>query len=120
MPANPNPLGPVVVTTAGTPVQLTTNEANPDARVAAMGVFVQQVAGNTGKLYVGRRGMNKATLVGVMGVIPAPVYDAESAVVALPYLQFDAPVTSGAFDAALIYLDADVSEEAGLVTVIAQ
>ena len=57
-------MGRVNVPTAGTPVALSTN---PQHRVAKL--LVQAIPGLTGKVYVGRVGMNKTTLAGVCRIL---------------------------------------------------
>jgi len=60
-------LGKITVAAAGTPVQVTT------PRYPCQTMFFQQVQGNTGKLYIcDRADAVKATMVGVLAVIPAP------------------------------------------------
>ena len=59
-----NCLGRVNVAAPGTPVALTTNR-NATAAI----VFIQTIPGLTSKIYIGRQGMNKATLSGVCRIL---------------------------------------------------
>lgn len=88
---NPQPFGNVVVVTPGTPVQIAANlpglgvissAQNPQTGFLSDPVPCNKVlilaspithagAGNTGKIYIGMATMVRATLAGVIAVIPA-------------------------------------------------
>jgi hypothetical protein len=57
-------MGRVNVAAPGTPVPLATD---PTLKVSK--IFVQVIPGLTSKAYIGQRGMNKATLAGVIRVL---------------------------------------------------
>ena len=57
-------LGRVNVSTPGTPVPLST-----DPKQRASKLFFQVIPGLTGKTYIGKPGMNKATLAGVSRIL---------------------------------------------------
>jgi hypothetical protein len=59
-----NPCGRINVTTPGTPVPLST-----DPTATASKLFFQVVPGLTGKTYIGKSSMTKATLAGVARVL---------------------------------------------------
>jgi hypothetical protein len=61
---NVTTLGRVNVATPGTPVPLTT-----DATLRACKIFFQVIPGLTGKGYIGRSGLNRTTLSGVVRVL---------------------------------------------------
>jgi hypothetical protein len=61
-----------VACVTGTPVQVTTNLSDAPLRIAAQSVLFQAHPDNTGVVYVGLAGMDPATGVGVLGIIPAP------------------------------------------------
>jgi len=61
---NVTALGRVNVATPGTPVQLST-----DTTLRASKIFFQVIPGLTGKGYIGKSGMTRATLAGVMRVL---------------------------------------------------
>lgn len=79
VPQNPWPLGPCKVAVPGTPVDLLTASGN-QAFLGGPGqppnrcyqILFETLAGNTGKVYLGKPNMNKATLAGVVKVFPAP------------------------------------------------
>ena len=54
-------LGKIAPTTAGTPVQCTT-----DNTIRASEIIVSQIAGTAGKTCFGRAGLNRTTLTGVI------------------------------------------------------
>jgi hypothetical protein len=74
-------LGKVVVTTAGTPVDVFEGSSNPQFEIDVLGqkmrvssILFAVVGGltvNTGFIYIGTANMNKATGVGVIFAIPA-------------------------------------------------
>ncbi len=102
------PLGKVTVTTAGTPVRVTST------RTGAQAILVQAVSTNTGKIYVGNSSLNKSTLAGVYFVIPA------ASASDIPSFEFSIPLSPAGLNAADIYLDADNNGEAAIVTITAQ
>jgi len=59
-----NPQGRISVTTPGTPVPLST-----DPKATASKLFFQVIPGLTGKTYIGKPSMAKATLTGVARVL---------------------------------------------------
>ena len=59
-----NPLGRINIATPGTPVPLSTD---PTARASK--IFFQVIPGLTGKGYIGKSGMVRATLANVMRVL---------------------------------------------------
>ena len=59
-----NPLGRINVATPGTPVQLSANTT-----LRASKIFFQVIPGLTGKGYIGKGGMVRATLANVMRVL---------------------------------------------------
>lgn len=80
----PQPFGNVLVPTPGTPVQLASNfpsfsppvtslvtDQVPCNKMSFMASPITHAgAGNTGSVYIGMQGMVRATLVGVLAVIP--------------------------------------------------
>ena len=68
---NPMPIGPVVVAAAGTPVPLVSELITLGILLAgdwlqANKLFLLPLPTNNGNVYVGQKGMNKATGAGVM------------------------------------------------------
>ena len=66
-------LGAVVVVTPGTPVQITKNQDTPGQRLATQAILFQVLKSNVGVVYIGRKGLVRATSVGVELQLPAPV-----------------------------------------------
>jgi len=65
-------LGKTVVTAAGTPVQVSAGLANTLVNLLCKSVQFQALPGNTGIIYIGKKGMVVSTGVLVMLAIPAP------------------------------------------------
>jgi hypothetical protein len=103
-------LGKVAVATPGTLVRLSATTLN------ANGVFFQALGANTGYVYVGLSTLVRATLVGVLQIIPAPSA-ATGATVALPFW-YPQSVVSGGIDLSTIFLDADVATNGLLISYI--
>lgn len=95
-------IGKVTVSTAGTPVQVTSTITDCQA------ISIQALAANTGKIYVGLKNMNKTTLVGVVAVLAVPTTNI------IPSFNAYQPQIAG-LNADAFYVDADVSSEGVLV-----
>ena len=101
-------LGRVRVTTAGTPVQLTTT------RTPVQGLYVTPEHDNTGVVYVGLAGMVAATGVNVIGVIGIP---GTHGIVPFNPQVSASPVIG---DLSLLWIDASVSGDGIFVGYVAQ
>lgn len=113
--SNPAPLGNIVVATPGTPVRITVNlptftppvtaavtdEVPANAMYLASSPISQTGAGNIGSCYVGSKTMVRATLVGVIGIIPSG-----------QSFQITCNVALNVFDLSQLYLDADNANDA--------
>ncbi len=105
--------GAVIVASAGTPVVATQNQLVTTTRCAAHSILFQQIAGNTGKIYIcDRSNAVKATLVGVLVVLPIPTTNF------LPSASATVTYSPSAFDLSNYYVDADVSNEGCLISII--
>lgn len=91
--------GKITVTTAGTPVQVSSTRAG----VQSITVFA--LAGNSGtNIYIGNSAMNKSTLAGVYAIVAKG-----------NNMPIEIPMAPAGLNAADIYLDADTSNDAALV-----
>lgn len=104
--------GKVTVTSAGTPVRLTTNESTPSARLGCHAFMVESLSTNTGKIFIGTSGMNKTTLAGVVAILAIPTSNI------LPVFTVGFSGAPNAFNLADYYVDADNSGEAVLVSTL--
>jgi hypothetical protein len=103
-------LGKVVVASAGTPVRATKNEGDPAARFSVQSISVQALVGNSGtNIYVGSASLNKSTLAGCYIVIPKGSQAAISIDLAPEGLLANE-----------IYIDADTTNDAALISVTEQ
>lgn len=102
-------IGKVTVTTAGTPVRVTST------KTGAQAIMVQAWHANTGKIFVGTSAsMNKTTGAGVLAMIPAPTTGV------IPTASFSIPLAPVGMDASDLWIDADTNGEGCIVTVSAQ
>lgn len=105
--------GIVVVAVSGTPVRATSNQAVPPTRYAAHSILFQQVAGNTGKIYIcDSETANISTGVGVLAVLPIGTTNF------LPSASATVTYAPNAFDLAQYWIDVDVDGEGCLVSSI--
>ena len=113
---NPQPIGNVTVATPGTPVQLTTamqsvnvgsgkmctaTDTVPCNKISFLASTITQAgAGNTGNIYIGQQTMVRATLAGVIAVIP-------------PGTAFSITnnVSMNIYDLSKLYVDADTAND---------
>ncbi len=103
-------LGKITVASAGTPVVCTTNETAPTARLGVQSINVFALAGNSGtNIYVGSATMNKSTLAGVYAIVPKG-NDVSAVVINAP----------AGINANEVYIDADTTNDAALVSVTEQ
>ena len=105
-------LGKVVVPVAGVPIRITQNQADPLARSPCQSMLFQQIAGNTGKVYIGDGTLDKATYVGVLAVLAVPTTNS------LPSASATQPNAPAGLAAGDYFVDADVSGEGCLVSII--
>ena len=108
----------VVVTVAGTPVRCSANQSDPAKRIVCHTLFIQQHAGNTGKLYLcDRANATVSNGVGVLITIPAPTLSNGVAVI-LPWAAYTIPYAPGGGNVTDYYLDADNSGDKATVSII--
>lgn len=106
-------LGKVVVLNSGTLVRATNNEISPNDRVPCQSLLFEQWPGNTGKIYIcDRQAANKATGVGVLAVLAPPTSTG------FPSAGIGVPTAPAALNAADFWLDAEISGEGALVSVV--
>lgn len=100
----------VVVPVAGTPVSLASAIANSGVKpVNCHNVTLQALPSNTGKIYIGRQGLVKATYVGVGGYIPVPTANVA------PQIKYDLPLAPDGISLNQIFIDADNSNDGVLM-----
>lgn len=105
--------GKVLVAAAGTPVRATSTQTTPSTKVSAHTIFFQALSGNTGRVFVGGPTMNKTTLAGVYGMIPAP--SASTATGTLPYFEATIVPAPNGLNLADFWLDAEQSTDGVLI-----
>lgn len=114
-------VGKIVVPVAGTPVRLTDAVIYQQALEAAglsqlfktvQAVLFQAWKGNTGQIYIGNNLITKASGVGVAAVLVIPTATAIASFGAANQM------SPAGIDTSAFYLDADVSGEGVVVTVL--
>src|SRR5438046_2090482 len=100
-------LGVITVTTAATRVRATATST------PCQSIFVQAVATNTGKMYVGNSAVVGSTLAGCFAVLPAPVGTAPA--VTLASFSASIPLAPGGLNLADIWIDSDTNGEKVLI-----
>lgn len=99
-------LGKVTVTTAGTPVRVTST------KTTCQSVLIQAMPTNAGLAYVGLSGMDKSAGTGVLGIIGKPSADE----VVVPSVSFSIPLAPAGINLADLYIDADDNNAAVLIS----
>lgn len=108
-------LGAVQVVTPGTPVSVMTNLAQVPAPIhkSCQAIAFQALPTNVGVVYIGYRGMVRATFANVAAVIPAPGSNITgpfiTATIALP-------MSPAGLNAADFYVDANNSSDGVIVS----
>jgi hypothetical protein len=115
-------LGKVTVATAGVPVSILSRLASSQANKlqAALGngpihgIYIEALAANTGKVWIGDQDLNKSSGLGVTRVLAIPT--------STVFPSFSMALTNApnALSLSGIYLDVDVGGEAVYITVLVQ
>lgn len=110
MAAQLHALGQTLVAVAGTPKQLQVPATINPPSVHAF--IIEALPSNLGKIYIGLAGLNKATMVGVLCILPVPSINL------LP--TFSMAVSAGANPLNLrdLWFDADTSGEGVIVSAV--
>ena len=100
--------------TPGVPVRLTSQLTSqpPSEKFACHGVLVQALFSNTGKIYVGDRTLNKATMTGVHGTLAIPTVNT------IPSFTAALTASPNAVNLSDLYIDGDVLGEGATVSVL--
>lgn len=106
------PIGAIAVPTPGTPVRATSTQTLPAEKFSCHGVLIQAMPLNTGRIYIGRATMNKATLANLFAVLAIPTDHT------IPSFTAALTIAPNSVNLSDIYLDADVAAEGALVSVL--
>lgn len=102
--------GKILIPVAGTPVQVQAPpEMNPPSCHA---VIIEALPSNTGKIYIGLLGLNKATLAQVLVILPIPTVNL------LPTFSIALTVAGNAINVGSLFLDAEVAGEGVLLSAL--
>lgn len=106
------PIAVLNIAAPGTPVRCTSTQSNPGDPFACHGVSVQTWKGNTGRVYIGTVGMNKATGENVLAVLAIPTDNT------IPSWSAALTLAPNAINLSMLYVDADVADSKVLVGVL--
>jgi hypothetical protein len=102
--------GPILVPVAGQPYQVPVPaEMNPPSCHA---VIIEALPGNTGKIYIGLQGLNRASLAQVLAILPLPTANL------LPTFSIALTVAGNAINVGAFWIDADISGEGVLLSAL--
>lgn len=103
--------GKVTVSSAGTPVLASTNAPYPGPYTTANSLMIEAWPSNAGKIYIGvKANMNKSTGDGVIAILATPTSNS------IPTFSVTVPYAPAAVDASQIWIDADNSGDAVIVS----
>lgn len=113
-------LGPISVTTPGTPVRATQNVATIDAggvtndptKFSCHAALFQAKKGNVGAVYVGLATLNKTTLAGVCGQLAIPTDNS------IPAFSIALTLSPAGVDLSDLWIDADQAGDGVILTVL--
>jgi len=106
------PYAKIVVPTPGTPVRVTSIEANPAASQGCHGVLIQALKGNTGAVYVGSSTMVKGTEADCFVCLGIPTVNF------IPSFSAALTLSPGGIQLRDLYIDADVANEGVIVSIL--
>lgn len=105
-------IGKLTVPVPGTPVRATSGQSNPAANLICHGFLFQALPTNTGKVYIGVAGMDKAALSDVLAILPVPTSNL------LPTFSAAVTIAPNALRLEQLYLDADNPDEGAICTIL--
>lgn len=98
--------------TPGTPVRLTSTQADPALKFSCHAVIVQTLWDNTGKIYVGSSRLNKATRAGIHATLAVPTANS------IPSFTAALVAAPNGLNLADFYVDGDNSGEGVTVSIL--
>jgi hypothetical protein len=98
--------------TPGTPLRATSNLAPPSDRMSVHGVLIQALPTNTGRVYIGKSTLLRATFVDCYAILPAP------AGAALPSFSTALTLAPNAVNVADFWVDVDQPGDGVIVTAL--
>ena len=98
--------------TPGTPVRLTSTQANPAEKFACHGVMVQALKANAGRCYVGTSVLDKTNSTGVYAVLAIPTNNT------IPSFTAALTLSPNAINLSDMYVDVDQAGDGVIVSVL--
>jgi hypothetical protein len=106
-------LGHVTITLSGILARATNNETIPTDRLPCQSILFEQWPGNTGKIYIcDRQTANKSIGTGVIAILAPPSTSG------YPSAGCGVPSAPAALNAADFWIDAEISGEGPLISVV--
>ena len=102
----------ITVPAPGTPVRVTSGEADPGAARGCHGVLIQVLKSNTGAVFVGTSAMNKGAFTGLFAQLAIPTINL------IPNFSAALTLSPGGLQLRDLYIDADVADDGVIVTVL--
>lgn len=106
------PVAKILVATAGTPVQATSQEPDPTKPVVIHGILVQALPTNQGHVYIGTATMDKDTLADVFAILATPTANF------LPTFSAALTIAPNGLSLNQFWIDADNNDDGALVTIL--
>ena len=104
--------GKITIPFPGTPIQATANLADPSKHVSIHGVMFQALPTNSGKVYVGKIGLDKTTYENCFAILAVPTSNF------IPTFSVALTIAPNGLALEPFYLDADVQDDGVLITVL--
>lgn len=111
------PLGKVTVASAGTPVQATSAQSVPSARVGCQSLQFQVAPANSGVVYIGDSTLNVSSGVGILAVLPKPTAATTGPFASATFTEVNAPAGLNAAD---FYIDSTSTNDVVFVSCTVQ
>jgi len=104
------PFVKLTVPISGVPVRVSSQEADPNARVACHGFMIQVLPTNTGKIYVGTQAMSKATFANMIAILAIPTSNS------IPTFSAALTLAPNAVHLHDLYIDADNAQDGVIIS----
>ncbi len=102
----------IVVVAAGTPVRVTSQEADPSAYYPIHGILIQALPDNVGKTYIGVSTMNRVARTDLLGILATPTANS------IPTYSAALTLSPNAIQLKDFYIDADNANDGVIVSVL--
>ena len=105
-------IGKFATVTPGTPIRLTSTQADPAAKFSCHGVLIQALKSNVGVIYIGKSGLVRSTYANVGAVLGIPTTNF------LPSFTVALTLAPNSINLSDFYIDSDNAGDGVLVSVL--